>query len=1008
MSLTAALIALAPVASAQEQPPPPPTESPPPAAPPAETAPPAAEAPPAEAPAPAEAPPATPTDTGVEATAEEPVAAEEPIEEITVTGSTIRRKDLVTPAPVVILDKVDLDAAGAPSIGDVLQNLVSQGNAINVQFNNGGDGSTRVNLRGLGAVGPSRTLVLLNGRRHVYGGTGANSSVDLNSIPYAVIERVEVLKDGGSAIYGSDAIGGVVNIITRRGFNGVEGTAFTATSQRGDGTLIDLSVTGGAKGDKGNVLVSVGYYKQNTVWAGERDFAKVDHDFDYETGEVLDLGSGTTPQGRINISRTSTNPNICATCSGNQAWLDLVASQPETTTSLYKDPAGNPNSAAGWRRFNGAGTSDLGTGDLYNYQPANYLVTPSERYNVVSTGDYELKDDQLTVYYEASYTNRRSDQLLAAEPVSTATEGIVVSADNMYNPFGRNFSSMQRRIIETGGRNFLQDVDTFRVVTGVTLDLPTETPVLGGWNWDASFNFGRTASTNSKTGLFQRSKFAAAVGPSFMAADGTPTCGTPTAPIANCVPLNVFGGEGSISDDMLSGLTYTGVARGFNQMREIGLRGTGELFKLPFGGPVGLAVGVSQRNEAGGDQPDPLTAAGDTTGNKSQPVNGGYDVFEAFGELAMVLLEDKPAVDALEISGAVRGYNYSNFGGGATWKVGGRWSIIPDVAVRGTVSTAFRAPSISNLYGGRDDNFPSVTDPCDTSQEARTPTAQMHCQADGLPDNYTDDRTQILSRVGSNPDLDPETADVFTVGAVFVPRFLEGFSLTLDYYNIKIDNSIQPAGAAVLLNNCYQLEERDQAACAAIHRDADGFITEIIDLTTNIGGAEAAGLDITANYRLKAGSFGQFRFGIDATWLQKYDEIQANGRTIHGKGNYDLELVAPDLKLNFSTLWNMGGWGAGVNVRYISGFKECEDFACNVEEGAMPSPSRDVAANVTADLFASRSFVSPIGKTTLGVGVNNITDQAPSPIYTGFLASSDAATYDYIGRLFYIRLTQAY
>jgi len=450
------------------------------------------------------------------------------------------------------------------------------------------------------------------------------------------------------------------------------------------------------------------------------------------------------------------------------------------------------------------------------------------------------------------------------------------------------------------------------------------------------------------------------------------------------------------------------VRTGHNEMRESGLHGTGELLRLPFGGPVSAAVGVLHRSESGGDQPDPLTASGDTTGNKSQPVEGSYDLVEAYGELAIVLLENRPAVETLELSGAIRGYDYSNFGTGETWNAGVRWQIVPDIALRGTLSTAFRAPSIASLYGGQDLSFPAVTDPCDTSFQPRSPIAQANCSADGLPDDFFDDRTQLLALVGSNPELEPETADVFTVGAVLSPRFLPGFSLTVDYYDISIDDSMQPAGAAVLLNSCYEQTNRDPAACSKILRDAGGFITEIVDLTTNIGGAEAAGFDVTAEYGFQTANAGSFRIGLDATVLRRYNEILPNGRVIEGRGNYDLELVAPDLKANFSALWNMNGWGAGLNVHYIDGFRECEDFACNVEEGMEPSPSRHVDSNTTADVFASKTFESAIGRTTLTLGANNVTDEDPSAIYGGFLASSDAATYDYIGRVFYARLSQAY
>src|SRR3954447_12572967 len=223
----------------------------------------------------------------------------EATEEIVVTGSRIRRKDLTTPAPVTVISREQVTASGKVSIGDFLQALPEQGNAINTQFNNGGDGATRISLRGLGSA---RTLVLLNGRRMVPGGTGADASVDLNSIPTASVERIEVLKDGASAVYGSDAIAGVVNVVTRRGLKGTEASAFGGVSQHGDGQTYDLNVTTGQSGDRGNVVFSAGYYKQQSVFAGDRDFSKFQLFFDPSApagqGEIL-VGSGTIPAGRI-------------------------------------------------------------------------------------------------------------------------------------------------------------------------------------------------------------------------------------------------------------------------------------------------------------------------------------------------------------------------------------------------------------------------------------------------------------------------------------------------------------------------------------------------------------------------------------------------------------------------------------------------------------------------------------------------------------------------------------
>ena len=290
-------------------------------------------------PAPASTPsdPNVPADNPATGAAGGPSAGrkKEATEEIVVTGSRIRRKDLTTPAPVTVISREQVTASGKVSIGEFLQSLPEQGNAINTQFNNGGDGATRISLRGLGSP---RTLVLMNGRRMVPGGTGADASVDLNTIPTAAVERIEVLKDGASAVYGSDAIAGVVNIITRRGFKGTELSAYGGISQHGDGNTYDLNVTTGQAGDRGNVVFSAGYYRQETVWAGDRDFSKYQLFFDPaatecphsasgscigKVGEIL-VGSGTIPAGRIILSKADRDANGVNLPNGSTGWNNLV------------------------------------------------------------------------------------------------------------------------------------------------------------------------------------------------------------------------------------------------------------------------------------------------------------------------------------------------------------------------------------------------------------------------------------------------------------------------------------------------------------------------------------------------------------------------------------------------------------------------------------------------------------------------------------------------------------
>lgn len=442
-------------------------------------------------------------------------AGPDEIEEIITTGSRIARKDLTGSAAVTVLDAQAIRVTGNVSIGDVLQDLTVNSNGINVQANNGGNGTTKINLRGLGTT---RTLVLVNGRRMV--GTAGSSSVDLNALPLSVIERVEVLKDGASAVYGSDAVAGVVNIITRTDFEGIEINAFTGQSGQSDGEISDINLTLGLASDKGNMIVSMGFYEQDPILAGDRDFSRFDKSYDWgaNDGSFSELGSSATPQGGI----IDWSGDL-----GNAAWQTLTGAGGACVGGgfCYNDPS------SGWRDFATTGTSDIGTGDFYNYQPVNYLLTPQKRFNIYGSGRYELSES-ISAFVEGHYLSRQSDQLLAATPIFIISEGITASANSVYNPFGRDFIDVRRRMIEAGQRNFLQDIDTFRAVAGFQGDLPGD----NNWTWEASYNYGRTQGIDVNEGRFIRSRVEEAIGPSYMDANGVAQCGTLAAPgTAGCV-----------------------------------------------------------------------------------------------------------------------------------------------------------------------------------------------------------------------------------------------------------------------------------------------------------------------------------------------------------------------------------------------------------------------------------------------------------------------------------------
>jgi outer membrane receptor protein involved in Fe transport len=658
-------------------------------------------------------------------------------------------------------------------------------------------------------------------------------------------------------------------------------------------------------------------------------------------------------------------------------------------------------------------------GDLYNFAPVNYLLTPQQRISLYSLGDIRLGDGA-RAYFEATYVNRQSKRQLAPEPLIIGPGGVtdpggnlvVISKDNYYNPFGKDFASSSRRLEEFGPRIQTDDLDTFRIVSGLDGTLPEGLGPLSGWFWDASFNYGRTYGTFSLQGNLQNSRVQAALGPSAVI-DGTPVCiGADGNPIPGCVPLDLFHGSGSITQDQIRYLTFTGTSTALNQMNAVQLNTSGELFPLLSDRPLGLALGYEYRHHAGAFVNDPLTAKFDNSNGGSFDTRGSFNVNEAYAELNVPIVGGMPFAEDLEAQVAARFFDYSNFGSDWTYKIGARYRPIRDVTIRGTYSTAFRAPTISDLFAGQFDNFPNVSDPCAAASD---PAIVARC---GAATGNGDDSDQLRSRNGGNPDLEPETAKIFTVGVVWEPTFVRNFSATLDYYNIAVDKAIATIGEATILNGCY-VSGSNPSYCNFVIRDPGSQqITNIINLNQNVGEETASGIDMALRYTLPTVGFGRFAFIFDGTWLQKHNQTLADGTVVHGKNTYDLTQSAgqggsnPGYKFNVGVIWGLGNLGAGVSTKVFSGFKECGnvfgDFSgdglCYVDT----TFQRDVKAWSSSDLFVAYNLASFAGKTAVTLGVNNVLDAKPAKIYNTFASATDQYTYDQVGRFFYVRLTQSY
>jgi outer membrane receptor protein involved in Fe transport len=853
-------------------------------------------------------------------------------------------------------------------------------------------------------------------------------------------------------VYGSDAIAGVVNIITKKKLNGTEASAYAGTTSHGDGNTYDLALTTGTSSDKGNILFSAGFTKVNTIWAGDRSWAKDAILYSYDenlsglpVGENAG-GSSAIPQGRFGLSGYVLSPSggVCeySATAGGCAGADVATSSSvaaQLLRSRVKDPAGNLQSPTNYNSLNfmfdptrGAATGGYAayrSADAYNYQEVNYLVTPSQRLQLFSTGDANIAD-VARAYFEASYVDRTSRTQIAPDPLFTANYDVVVSKDSMFNPTGVDLFDVRRRLVEFGGRADDYSVQTFRTVLGLDGTVPDSIPFVKGWYWDASFNWGKTSGTDTNSGALRLPYVQDAVGPSMIdPATGQAICvktpGDPTTAISGCAPLNLLHvsvpGHPELAAPAPGNLAFTGTNRARNQMQQFAVNVTGEIFRLADR-PISLALGGDYTEYSAALVVNTVNVAGEGDNYNASNVAGSYNTTQGYAELQIPLLSNMVGAQELEVDLAARTAHYNTFGNKTTYKAGVRYSPIRDVTLRGTYSTAYRAPSITNLFAGASESFPSVSDPCGDLAGA-SPTIIARCAATGVtnPAGSGDDSTQLKELVGGNVNVKPETAKIFTIGAVFQPTMLRNLSATVDYFNTKISNTIGQIQAVNILSGCYGLGYKPY--CDAIHRDPDTqTVTSIDDLITNYSELAVQGIDIGANY-IQPTPFGKFGVNLNGSFLLKYEQNLPSGQIIDGKGNYDLG-VNPSFKALAGLTYGIGGLGVGWTTRYIGSYTECmnnnpADVNFGTATGGLcyqgeptftgigfePTQEHKVSAYFLHDLVLRYGLKSRAGLTSLAVGVQNVFDARPPRVYASFLSYAEY-DYQFAGRSFYARLSQ--
>lgn len=785
------------------------------------------------------------------------------LDALTVTGSHIKRAQLAGVGPVTVLDAESIERSGATSIDVLLQRLPASagfaGNQGNAYWTSNGYGTSQVNLRGLGI---NRTLVLLNGRRIVNGGTGANSSVDLNIIPVALIERIEVLKDGASAIYGADAVAGVVNIITKKEFDGAQlGVRYGETFQN-DGADMAVDLAWGTSSDRGSLMASINYSEGKAVNMADRAPCGLGE----VGGELVCVGSSATIGGRALLADRS-------------------------VVNFNQDPNGDGDAYELYTsRFN------------YNSNPVLNAVNPIKRLSFSSFGDLKLNDDT-SLFTELMFTNRRSNQL--ASPGSIGQyRPINIAANHPTNPTGQSLVLQRRRLEEAGPRKFYQDTDTFRAVVGL------EGRVGTGWEWNTAINWGRNTGIDGSTNVANLDRVDQTL--------NTALCSN--APGAT-VPCADYLGYGDITQEVLNYIMFTTRDSGGNDQRSFTANLTGQLFEMPAGW-VGFATGVEVRKDRGWRDPDQLTQLGIANSNAQQRIEGEYTAKEAFVEFAMPLLQGKAWTELLELNTAVRYSDYDLFGSDTNYKIGLDWQITPEFKLRANSSSAFRIPNVPELFGGVSEGNLTTADPCSNwSALAPNDVIYQNCQASGVPVGYTQLGNTVLTAIGGNIDLQPEDAKTLTIGAVWTPGFASGLTLTLDYYDIEIDHAIQSVAGSTKLALCYNTPGLAHQFCSASNFTRNPVTGEIDFLSAqpvNAASERISGIDLGLLYELEMAGLDA-TLNLDVSYLDRYDftpydgaaVIEYAGKITGGRGSYTRWRSFGSLALA------QGPWSGSYSLQYI-------------------------------------------------------------------------------------------
>jgi outer membrane receptor protein involved in Fe transport len=959
-----------------------------------------------------------------------PALAQESLGEIVVTGSRIRSANLESTTPVTQVTAADVVTQGVTRIEDLVNQLPQAFSAQNVTVSNGATGSATLDLRGLGSP---RTLVLIDGRRMPYGGVQATSAApDINQIPTAMVERVDVLTGGASAVYGSDAVAGVVNFIMKKDFEGVQVTSQYSTYWHEN----DFSGPGQTKlrdtiAGLNEVNPSEFALPDNTVTDGEGK----------ELSLMIGVNSG---DGRGNLTAYAT------VFDGDQI---LQRDRDYSACSLNPNPVGSfscgGSSTNAGGRFTDFATYDFtvdtadafrpfnATTDLYNFGPLNHYQRPERRYSLGAMGHYEF-NEHADVYTQLMFNDYESTAQIA--PSGNFFSTGLINCDNPFLPASNlddigcgpaeiaNGSAVSmyigRRNVEGGGRQQTFANNSFRTVAGV------RGAINDGWGYDVSAQYSSVAVNTGTKNYFVVNRLQRALDVVDVA--GVPTCRSVidgTDPL--CVPWNPFQ-PNQVTAAQLNYLQADGLQIGRISQEIYNGVVTGDLgvygIKSPMASDgIQVVAGAEYRRDALTNSVDALQVGNQLAGGSGAvvPLSGSTLAQDLFMEARIPIAQDQAFAESLSFDTA---YRYSDYGDDVqtdTYKFGLEWAPVQDVRVRGSYQRAVRAANIVELFTGIGTNlFDAPGDPCGAA--ARDPNASVEeCIATGVPAalvgaaSLDSPAAQYTFLQGGNPNLTPEESDTYSYGVVFTPRFAPGLAVTVDYFDISIENVISTFGANNTWTACYT--NNDPAACARIMRNpGTGQLWvgtgQVVDLNTNIGSLSTTGYDVNIGYTgLEIGRLGSLSFNLTGTYLLELITQPAPGvdldPTERVRDWYDCVgfyttvcgTPKPQWRHRFRTSWQTP-WDLDLSATWrhysaVTGLTNANDV---MPEGQL---DRELPAESYFDLAANWAITE---KASVTLGINNVLDDNPSlsgAVGTTGNGNTYPQTYDALGRFVFVRAT---